>query len=158
MTTHTLARYRDHTVIGAPDQLANLLANHRTAGTLIAATAPRLAADGRYRIRVRLRDTAAPAATGLPIQVISVDQPVTSRARPRTRLTRRAVAMAVTVTVTVTGVTAGVLTGVAYLMGELVKFIAAHAGLIVGVLAVIAVIAAFLVHINGSGRRHCPGC
>jgi hypothetical protein len=45
----------------------------------------------------------------------------------------------------------------AYLIGQLVELIAAHAGLVLGVLALAALLAGLTAG-RGSGRRHCPGC
>jgi hypothetical protein len=45
----------------------------------------------------------------------------------------------------------------AYLIGQLVGLIAAHAGLVLGVLALAALLAASATR-RRTGRRHCPGC
>ena len=55
-----------------------------------------------------------------------------------------------------TGV-AGLLAAVAYLLGQLVEFIATHAAAAIRALIVLALIAAALTY-TSSGRRHCPGC
>ena len=142
MTTQIpAARYTDHTVTGTPVQLANLLANHTAAGTLVAATAPRPAAAGTCRIILRLRDTAPPTS-----------RPRTIRVNRRNRRTGRIVALAATAA----GVVTGVLAAVAYLLGQLIEFITAHAAAIAGVALVLGVIAALAA--RTSNRRHCPGC
>jgi phage-related tail protein len=147
MTTHyaaarPLTGYQDHTIVGTPAHIANVLANHTRTGTLVAATAPRAAknpADARVTVHVRLR-TPAESTTARPI-------------RPRLpRRTRRLLAAAVTATTAVIGV----ITAVAYLIGALVEFVTAHAAQLLGALTVLAVLAALI----GSRRtgRHCPGC
>jgi hypothetical protein len=146
-TAHTITgqapavRFRDHTVTGTPDQLARLIAHHATAGTLVAATAPRPLADGRSRIILRLRDT-APATTSA--------RPVRLTRRPRR--TGRIAALALTAT----GVITGLLAAVAYVLGQLVEFITAHATAIAGIGIALAVLAALAA--RTSTRRHCPGC
>jgi hypothetical protein len=138
MTTAPATRYRDHSVIGTPAQIANLIANHTAAGTLIAATAarPMPGPDTRVQVWVRLAATPRKAPPG----------------RPRDRRTRRVVALAVTAA----GALAGVAAATAYLLGQLVAFVTAHAAQIAGVLIVAAILAALI----GSRRtgRHCPGC
>jgi uncharacterized membrane protein YbhN (UPF0104 family) len=149
MTTHTTAhtanapavRFRDHTITGTPGQLARLIANHATAGTLIAATAPRPLADGRSRIILRLRDT-APATTP--------PQPVRVTRRPRRAGRIAALAL------TAAGVITSLLAAVAYLLGQLVEFITAHATTIAAIGIALAVLAALAA--RTSNRRHCPGC
>jgi hypothetical protein len=141
------------TVVGTPTQLANVLTNHRTAGTLIAAGRPSALAyqPGRYQIRVRLRET-VPARP--MVRVTSIGQYAKTRAaRPRRRR-RSPVPVVITAVV---GVVAGLLAVAAYLIGQLVELIVAHAGLILGVLALAALLAATATR-RGSGRRHCPGC
>lgn len=142
VTTRAAGHYinRDHTVTGTPDQLANIVANHRNAGTLIAMTAPRPVGD-HFQLIIRLREyrhTAPP----LP----------TTGTHTRTRRTRIAV-----IVTTVTGTVAGLISVAAYLIGQLVELIAAHAGLIFGVLVLAAILAALAARSSGR-RRHCPGC
>ncbi|GAA0802061.1 hypothetical protein [Spirilliplanes yamanashiensis] len=138
MTTQIPAsRFTDHTVTGTPAQLANLLANHTAAGTLVAATAPRPTAAGTCRIILRLRDTASARSVGVTC---------------RNRRIRRIVALGATAA----GVATGVLAAVAYLLGQLIEFITAHAATIGGVALVLAVIAALAA--DTRNRRHCPGC
>jgi hypothetical protein len=145
--THTAANqarsltgYRDHTIVGTPAHIGNVLANHTRTGTLVAATAPRPATtnpdDPRVLIRVRLR--AAPPLTR------------TNRLRAG-RQTRRITAIAVTATAAVTGV----LAATAYLLGVLVEFVTAHPAQIGGVLVVLAILGALG---SRTTRRHCPGC
>jgi hypothetical protein len=144
---------REHatTVVGTPTQLANLLTNHRTAGTLIAAGRPFPLAykPGRYQIRVRLRE---PGPARPTVRVTSVDQyaktrPVGSRRRSRVPV----------VITAVVGVVAGLLAVATYLIGQLVELIAAHAGPVLGVVALAALLAATATR-RRTGRRHCPGC
>ncbi len=140
MTTQTpAARYTDHTVTGTPAQLANLLANHAAAGTLVAATAPQLTAAGACRIILRLRDT-------------TPSRPRTVRVTHRNRRTGRIAALAVTAA----GITAGVLAAVAYVLGQLVEFVTAHSAAITGIVLALGVLAALAA--RTSNRRHCPGC
>ena len=140
-------RIRDHTITGTATQLANLIGNHRTAGTLVASTAPRPVIGDRFQVVIRLREpTAAPT-----VRATSAGGYTRTRVQ-RSRRTR----VAVTVTA-ITGVVAGLLAVAAYLLGQLVEFLAAHAALILAVL-VLAAILARLGTRRASGRRHCPGC
>ena len=145
-------RRREHatTVVGTPTQLANVITNHRTAGTLIAAGRPfPLAYDpGRYQLRIRLRES-VPARP--MVRVTSVGQYAKTRAVGSRRRSR------VPVITAVVGVVAGLLAAAAYLIGQLVGLIAAHAGLVLGVLALAALLAASATR-RRTGRRHCPGC
>jgi hypothetical protein len=137
------------TVVGTPTQLANVITNHRTAGTLIAAGRPFALPynPGRYQIRIRLR-TSVPARP--PVRVTSIGEHATMRASSSRRRNR------VPVITAVVGVVAGLLAVAAYLIGQLVELIAAHAGLLLGVLA-LAALAASATR-RRTGRRHCPGC
>jgi hypothetical protein len=143
--------YRDHFITGTPAQLAAIWNNHRQAGTLITWLKPRLLDDGSYQMMLRLRtappDT-RPQATR-PAQV-SVAAP-SAYQRPRL-FGRKAV-----IVTAIAGTIAGLLAAVAYLLGKLVELITAHAALILGVLALAAIIAAATAR-RSSGRRHCPGC
>jgi lysylphosphatidylglycerol synthetase-like protein (DUF2156 family) len=139
-------RYADHTIVGTPAQVANVLANHTTAGTLIAVSAPRPATtnptDPRIQVRVRLHTTTTTAVA-------------TASTRPRrTKGIRKAIALAATAT----GVVTGLLAVVAYLTGQLVAFLTAHAATIVGAVTVLAIAAALLLKSTGGSNRHCPGC
>jgi len=135
---------RDHTVTGTPAQLAYIVANHRDAGTFVAMTAPRPVTDDRFQVVIRLREYQPARPT---VQVTTLGD-YDRRAR-RTRV-------AVIVT-TVTATVAGLVAVAAYLLGQLVELIAAHAGLILTVLALAAVLAGLTAR-SRSGRRHCPGC
>jgi hypothetical protein len=150
MTTHTTRRpaterpaghyiNRDHTVTGTPTQLANIVANHRNAGTLVALTEPRRVGD-RFQVDIRLREYQPTRPTARVIRI------------RRSRRTRIAV-IVTAITATATGLVAVA----AYLIGQLVEFVTAHAGLILAVLALAAILAA-AVSRRSSGRRHCPGC
>jgi hypothetical protein len=159
MTTHTTPTaprhtdtryvYRDHTVVGTPTQLANVVANHRQAGTFVALTTPRPLTGNRFQVVVRLREPhpAAPAT-----RVHSVGDYARTRASRSRRRTRTAV-----IVTAVTSTVAGLITVAAYLLGQLVELIAAHAALVVG-LVLAALIAALAARRRTSGRRHCPGC
>jgi hypothetical protein len=138
------------TVVGTPTQLANVITNHGTAGTLIAAGRPFALAyrPGHYQIRIRLRET-VPARP--MVRVTSIGEHASIRAS-RSRRRRR-----VPVVTAVVGVVAGLLAVAAYLIGQLVALIASHAGLLLGVLALAALLAATATR-RRSGRRHCPGC
>jgi hypothetical protein len=166
MTTHTTTRpgrpvtqraaghytTRDVTVAGTPNQLANVIDNYRRKGTLVGVTAViagSLWPDGRPRVTLRLREFQPIRPT---VRVASVGE----HARTRIRRPRRGARIAVIVT-TVTGVAAGLLAVAAYLFGQLVELIAEHAALILGVLALAAILAAATAR-RGSGHRHCPGC
>ena len=132
---------RDRTVTGTATQLANLVANHRTAGTLVAMTAPRPVGD-RFQVVIRLREYQPTQPT---VRATSVG------AHARTRRTRFAFIVSA-----ITGSIAGLVAVAAYLVEQLVELIATHAGLILGVLVLAAILAALAA--RGSGRRHCPGC
>ena len=139
---------RDHTITGTVDQLANIVANHRNAGTLVALTAPRPVPGDRFQLIIRLREYRATQPTA---RVTSVGEHARTRIR-RSRRTR----MTVIVT-TITGTVAGLIAVAAYLIGQLVELMAAHAGRILGVLALAAILAALAAR-RSSRRRHCPGC
>jgi hypothetical protein len=148
VTQHAAGNYinRDHTVTGTPAQLANIVANHRNAGTLVALTAPHSVGD-RFQVIIRLREYQPTRPTA---RVTSVGQHARTPLR-RPRRTR----IAVTVTA-ITSTAAGLVAVAAYLIGQLVELIAAHAALILGVLALATILAALAA--RGSSRRHCPGC
>jgi hypothetical protein len=133
----------DHAVTGTAGQLAALMRHHSTAGTLVAATAPRRLPDGRCAITLRLRShpVAHPRAT--------------RGATPAT--TRRTGRIAALVLATA-GTTAGLLAATAYLLGQLVAFITAHATVLAGIaIALVALIAA--LHRAGvCPGIHCAGC
>jgi hypothetical protein len=140
-------RTRDHTVTGTAIQLANLVANHHNAGTLVAMTAPRPAGD-RFQILIRVRESQISRPT---VRVTTVGEPA------RTRSPRRGARIAVIITA-VTGLAAGLIAVAAYLLGQLAELIAAHAGQILGVLALTAVTAGLAARRGSRRRRHCPGC
>jgi hypothetical protein len=137
---------RDHTVTGTPAQLANILANHRTAGTLVAMTPPQPVGD-RMQMLIRIREYQPTPAT----RITSAGQ----TARTPARRPRRGTRIAVMVTAT-TATLGGLAAVVAYLLGQLVEFITAHAGLILGALVLAAILA--IAAGRGTGRKHCPGC
>jgi hypothetical protein len=149
VTDRAAGRYinRDHTVTGTATQLANIVANHRTAGTFAGMSAPRPVPGGLFQVVIRLREY-QPAD-----RVTSAGQ----YARTRIRRPRRRTRIAVIVTA-VTGTAAGLLAVAAYLLGQLVELVAAHAGLILAVLALAAILATAAARRSSSSRRHCPGC
>jgi hypothetical protein len=140
---------RDHTITGTAGQLANIVANHRNAGTLVALTAPRPVGD-RFQVVIRLREYQPARPT---TRVTSVS----AHARTRIRRPRRRARFAFIVTA-ITGIVAGLVAVAAYLIGQLVELIAAHAALILGVLALAVILATAAARRSSSGRRHCPGC
>ena len=140
---------RDHTVTGTATQLANLVANHRTAGTLVALTAPRPVTGDRFQIVIRIREC-GPARPTVRVTSVGV------YARTGTWRPRRPARVAVTVTA-ITGAVAGLVAVAAYLLGQLVELIAANTAPVLGVL-VLAAILARLGTRRSTGRRHCPGC
>ena len=162
MSTHTTTRTgrpvtqraaghyitRDRTVTGTATQLANLVANHRNAGTLVAMTAPRPVPGDRFQVVIRLREYQPAQPT---VRVTSVGEHARTYAR-RPRRTRLAV-----IGTAITGTAAGLVAVAAYLIGQLVELITAHAGLILGVLVLVAILAATAAR-RGSSGRHCPGC
>ncbi|MDI6098190.1 hypothetical protein QLQ12_06180 [Actinoplanes sp. NEAU-A12] len=140
---------RHHTVTGTATQLANIVANHRNAGTFAGMSAPRPVPGDRFQVDIRIRE----------YQPIRPTARVTSAgAYARTRVQRpRRTRIAVIVTA-VTGTIAGLAAVAAYLIGQLVELIAAHAALLLGVLAVAAILAVAATRRSSSSGRHCPGC
>ncbi|RQW98679.1 hypothetical protein [Micromonospora globispora] len=144
--------YRDHQLIGLPEQVANVIRNHHSAGTLISLSAPRPVSptDPRIRVALRLVDTTTPAPGPRPVRVTSLRTHITDRVRHhRIRRPRRVIA----ITTAAATAVAGLITAVVYL----VAFLVDHAAIIAGLLAVTALILAAL-RSSGSGKRHCPGC
>lgn len=146
----------DHIVTGTEAELSAIWANHRRAGTLITYLQPQPLDDGRYQMMFRLRTAqqAQPANRLTATQRVATppstpSAPVTNR-RPSRRISRTAIAAI--------GIVSGVAAVAAYLLGQLVELIAAHAGLILGVLALAAILATAAARRSSSGRRHCPGC
>jgi hypothetical protein len=136
--------HRDHTVIGTADQVADVLANHSRAGTLIAVANPRTLSDGRVAIMARLATTTSPS-THPPTPLVS------QLAQPRwLRIGGIAIAVAAPIV--------GVIAAVAYLIGAAVAFVIQHAATLAGLAVLVALIAAVLRGRSGNGRRHCPGC
>ncbi|RZU72018.1 hypothetical protein EV384_0357 [Micromonospora kangleipakensis] len=149
--------YRDTTLIGLPEQVANVIRNHHTAGTLVAVTAPRSVSptDPRVRVVVRLVDDTTTATP--PVRVTSLRTHITNRVQhTQRRRTRRRIVIAATVTAAV--VVIGLAVALVYLVGHLVAFLVDNAALIAGLLAIAALILAALRGTTGSGKRHCPGC
>jgi hypothetical protein len=138
---------RDHIINGTAEQLAAVLANHRSAGTLIAATGPGYLQDGSQVIAIRIREY----QPGHPTQQVT-----SAGQHARTRI-QRPHRLAVIVTA-ITGTAAGLLAAAAYLLGQLVELIAAHAGLVLTVLVLAALALAAAARRRSSKGRHCPGC
>jgi hypothetical protein len=141
------------TVVGTADQLANLLTNHRTAGTLIAVGRP-LALPyrpGHYQVRIRLRTTTTTIADRrADVRRPAITAPAAHSRRTPGRRTRHVAIGTVLATAT-----AGVLATIAYLLGVLAELIATHLRdlLIVGVFAGLLTAA-----LSVRRRKHCPGC
>jgi hypothetical protein len=140
--------HRDITVPGTPTQLANIIANHRRKGTFVGVTDAVPLTAGRTQITLRLRE---PQASRPGTRVTAASEHARARVR-RPRQTRTTVIVAAVV-----GTAAGLIAVAAYLFGQLVELIAAHAGMVLGVLALAAVLAA-AAHRRSSNRRHFPGC
>jgi hypothetical protein len=136
--------HRDHTVIGTADQVANVLANHSHAGTLIAVANPGTLSDGRVAVIARIATTTSPPT----------HPPASNVSPPAQRRWLRIGAIAAAVAAPIVGVTAAI----AYLIGAVVTFIAEHAAALAGLAVLAALIAAVLRGRSGNGRRHCPGC
>jgi hypothetical protein len=152
---NTTTGYRDHTLIGLPEQVANVIRNHHSAGTLVSMTAPRpvSATDPRVRVELRLVD-ANPAPVNRPVRTTSLGGHILGLVQPsRKRRTRRVIA----ITIATTTAIAGLIAVAVYLVGQLVAFLADHAAIIAGLLAVAAAITALLSR-TSSRKRHCPGC
>ncbi|MFX0593315.1 hypothetical protein [Melissospora conviva] len=143
-----MTHIRTLTVVGLPEQVANVIRNHRAAGTLIAMTVPRpvSATDPRVRVGIRL-------AQPLPsVQVDSIGQYIADRHRTRNH-TRR-----VALVVALTAAAVAVIAAGAWIVAQVVAFITAHAALIVGAIVLAAIAAGLLITATTSGKRHCPGC
>ena len=124
---------RDIVVIGNPHRLDQVINNHRRKGTLVGVTDFTQLPSGNNQVTLRLRE----------------QQPARVKTARRTRIA--------VIVAAITGTVAGLVAVAAYLIGQLVELIAAHAGLILSVLALAAILAALAA--RGSGRRrHCPGC
>ena len=182
-TTGTPARYRDHTVIGTPDQLANLIANHTTAGTFLGVSAPQPRHDGRLTVVLRLADTTPQPRTRRPehrpVPASRTHTPARTRAgkavphpadvgaypagfdyRPTIRVrsprSRRRNRIGVAVTA-VFAVLAVLVFAVGWLLSRLAS-IHLDGPTMLGVLAVALLITAALNGGNSRSKRHCPGC
>jgi hypothetical protein len=141
------------TLIGTPTQLANVITNHRTAGTLIAVGRPFPVPHrpGYYQIHLRLR-----AATTIHNGQRPTASPITIRERNRPARTRRTggrAAIAAVIT-TAAAFLIGVTAAVAHLVGVLVQLVADHAPAVLTIAALAALLPGALVR----RRRHCPGC
>jgi hypothetical protein len=135
-----------HTVTGTAAQLANILNNHRNAGTLIAVGKPRPTTDGRFEVVIRLREFRPTRPT---IRVTSVGEHVrTSIRRPSRKRTK---------IIAVTGTAVGLITVAVYLIGQLVELIATHLAAVLVALALAAILAT-AARRRSATRRHCPGC
>ncbi len=147
---------RDFHIAGPLTDLQVLIAVHTAAGTLVHATAPRPAGTPGYAVaRLRLRHVTHTSGTPLPFPpgYRPAGQPLASTPGIPVRNRSRIAVIATTIV----GAVAGLLTAAAFLLGQLVELITAHAGLILGVLALAAILTGLAAR-RGSGRRHCPGC
>ena len=143
------------TVVGTPTQLANVITNHRTAGTLIAAGRPFALPyrPGYYQIRVRLRATTDRYSPRRPaVAELGTTRP---QSRPtRTSWPGRRAGIAALIT-TGAAFLAGVLAASAHLIGVLAELITGHAAALLTIGALAALITG-AVHVRR--RKHCPGC
>jgi hypothetical protein len=171
----TTTSYRDHAVIGTPDQLANLLANHTTAGTLLGVSAPQPRDNGRYAIVVRLADRTAtgavvparptPAPPHAPGRRPTTPRPATRtptaevdykliiRIRSARTQRRRRLILIVAVALTLA---AALAYAVGYLISRL-TVLTVDLPTLLGLAGVLLLIAAALSG-GPPSRRHCPGC
>jgi hypothetical protein len=169
MTTHTTAvtRYRDHTVVGAPDHIANLITNHHSAGTLLGASQVIPLDGGRVAVKLRLRDTTPappvviPASrssgytTRRPADTADMGYKLTIRVRSaRSRRRRRTLTIAAITAVAVVTL----LALAAYLVAQLVALVVEHAAILAGLAGLTLLVLAALRSGGSTGRRHCPGC
>jgi hypothetical protein len=139
-------------VVGTADQLANLIANHRTAGTLITAGRPLPVPDrpGHYQLRIRLREHMSARPT---TRIISAGPSPDARDRRLHRRTRiAATIMAITGTIATLAATA------AYLLGQLVELITEHLAVILGVGVLVVLLLAALGRVGACPGIHCSGC
>ena len=145
VTGHYIPRNR--TITGTIAELSAITAAYQRAGTLVAMTTPRPVTADRFQMRIRITEYR-------PIQPATDTSTTASPAR-RARPGRRIAVIATTVA----GVIAGTLTVAAYLIGQLVEFLTAHAGLITAALALIGLLAAGLARTGvACVGVHCPGC
>lgn len=140
--TVTPAGYRDVVVTGTQGYLDAVMRRHASTGELVAAGMPRQvsAYDPRMRTVVRLRLVAV--------------RPPAQAPRPRLRLSPRAGWVLAGL-----ATAAGAVTAIAYLIGALVEFAAAHWPAIVGGLVVVALVLIGLSRLTGGScpGLHCPG-
>jgi hypothetical protein len=159
-TAYQQTSYRDYTVVGTADELRNVVANHHTAGTLVALTAPapNTPTDPRLRITLRLRTTAANPTTTARTRPTRPTRP--RPARPDGQLERPARNPMPTWRrwlIAIAGLAlAGAAAALVYLIWLVATFIADNALTILGGLTIAVITGAVLY--GGSGRRHCPGC
>lgn len=149
VTDRAAGHYINRAHTGTATQLANIVANHRTAGTFISMGTPQPLPGDRFQVVIRLYEYQPTRPT---VRATSVGDYARTRSR-RPRRTRTAVILTA-----ITGTAAGLIAVAAYLIGQLVELIAAHAGLVVVVLALAATLALTVARRHSSGRRHCPGC
>lgn len=138
----TPVRYVDRDVIGAPEQVANVLRNAASRGRLVAATAPVPAPEDPTRVWVRVRFRAPSPG------------PTVRRAPVKRSVRRRLLVVGAVVTAA-----SGVLAGVAYLVWLAVqRLIAAGPFLLVASTVVLLIwLALRRVGVCCPGL-HCPGC
>jgi hypothetical protein len=156
MSTNPAARTvcRNVTYIATPADLMQYINGYRNQGALVAMTLPEPAEhDGYYRTVLRVRVPYDPA-TERAARTLHTNL----RRSQQTRRTRPGKRIAV-IAVTVTGTIAGLAAIGAFLIGQLVEAVTAHAGQILAVLALVAVIATAITRRSKSDSgRHCPGC
>jgi hypothetical protein len=143
---------RDFHITGPITDLQALIAVHAAKGTLVHATAPQPYGPTDAATRLRLRNVIH-GTVPVPYPHAYRPTPTPGTPVPPSPNHLRAAVIAVTIS----GALAGLLSVAAFLLGQLVELIVAHAVQILGGLALVALIAA-LVARRGSGRRHCPGC
>ena len=147
---------RDFHIFGPLTDLQTLIALHTAAGTLVHSTAPRpTGTPGHAVTRLRLRNVTHTGTAPMPFPTgfQPAGQPLAAAPGTPARNHRRIAVIATAVT----GAVAGLLTVVAYLLGQLVELIAGHAPLLLAVLALAAILAGLCAR-RSSGGRHCPGC
>jgi hypothetical protein len=131
---------------------------HAHAGTLVNATAP-TPATGQATLRMRVRNSIITAQGPRPLpdgyRIAGPPAAIRHNNTAHTGRTHQPPSTALIVTGLISGTVA--LAAAAYLIGQLIELIAAHAAQIIGALVLLAIIAALAA--RGSGRRrHCPGC
>jgi hypothetical protein len=182
-TTGTPVRYRDHTVVGTPDQLANLIANHTTAGTFLGMSAPRARDHGRLAVVLRLADTTPELLTRRPehrpVPGSRAHTPTRTRPGPavphpadvsaypagfdhrlnvRVRSPRSRRHNSIGLAIAAIGAVLALLVFAAGWLLSRLASIHLDGPTLLGALAVALLITAALPGRSSRGKRHCPGC